>query len=325
MEELKEGRDLKKEVEAILFAAGRKVDLEEIAALCRENDLKRIDGALQELKKDYNSSDSPMFLIQEGSGWKMTVKERYLGLVKDVAPHTELNKALLETLAIVAWKQPVMQADVIRVRGSSAYEHIRELVEMGFITKVKHGRSYVLKPSTRFFDYFDLPSKEAVKEVFKDVEIADADKRKGLDEKPREQQQRIGDESGKKVGQLEVYKSPKGKEQGIGKAEEEMETEKLGKLEVFEERAAKGEEEDGEEIEEEAAAEDLEEGKTKKIVEELMEEEKDEEGESRDESEDKEERRVSRELEEFAGIGEEEKEGKKTEDDGSEEPEEKEE
>jgi segregation and condensation protein B len=115
MEEGKEGKDLKKDVEAILFAAGRKVSLEEMGELLKEKDTKKIKQSLAELKKEYDDSDSPMFVIEEGDGWKMTVKERYLGVVKDVAPHTELNKALLETLAIVAWKQPVLQADVIRI------------------------------------------------------------------------------------------------------------------------------------------------------------------------------------------------------------------
>ncbi|MCX6706957.1 MAG: SMC-Scp complex subunit ScpB, partial [Candidatus Woesearchaeota archaeon] len=201
---MEEENNLKKEIEAILFAAGRMVELDEIARLCKE-DKNKIEPLLKELKADYEKSDSPMFLIQEGNGWKMTVREKYLGVVKEVATHTELNKALLETLAIVAWKQPVMQADVVKIRGSTTYEHISALVEMGFITKIKHGRSFVLKPSTRFFDYFDLPSKEAVKEVFKDIELSDSDKRKRLGEKSGDQK-KIDDVAGTGSNEdVEVY------------------------------------------------------------------------------------------------------------------------
>jgi len=334
MEEQKEGKDLKKEIEAILFAAGRKVSLDEIMQLCKEKDKGKVERALQDLKEYYSESDSPMFLVQEGDGWKMTVKEKYLGLVKDVAPHTELNRALLETLAIIAWKQPVLQSDVIKIRGSTAYEHIRDLVEMGFITKVKHGRSYVLKPSSRFFDYFDLPSKESVKEIFKDVEVYDTEKRKELGEKSEEQKKIEGMETDN-LGKLRVYEEQKEKSGEVEKAENEMETEKIGKLEVYSEKedsgekeeetekAAETEEPEENEIEEKEETHETAEEKTEHIVEKLMHEKGKQEGEvpesftesqediaeeQAEESEKK--RRLSKELEEFAGLGSEEKENK---------------
>ncbi|MBD3313554.1 SMC-Scp complex subunit ScpB [Candidatus Woesearchaeota archaeon] len=329
MDEKKEDA-LKKDIEAILFAAGRKVELDEILQLTKENDKNKVEDALQELKKEYDSSDSPMFVIQEGDGWKMTVKERYLGVVKDVAPHTELNKALLETLAIIAWKQPVYQSDVIKIRGSTAYEHIRDLVDMGFITKVKEGRSYILKPSTRFFDYFDLPSREAVKEVFKDVELSDAEKRKELGVS-EEEQMKIDDSE--KLGNLQIYEKSDSKElqEAVENAEDKMETEKLGKLEVFEESEEGDAEEDTEESEspeaDEAVEEDSEmssdEDRTKRIVNDLMEEESEDTGaedsgsqetdpgisswsDDSDEEAVKKKSRLAKELEEFAGIGDEE-------------------
>ncbi|MBU0536563.1 MAG: SMC-Scp complex subunit ScpB [Nanoarchaeota archaeon] len=324
MEQEKEG-NLRKEVEAILFAAGRKVELDEILKHTGENDPKKVEDTLKELKGDYEASDSPMFVIQEGTGWKMTVKEKYLGVVKDVAPHTELNKALLETLAIIAWKQPIFQADVIKVRGGSAYEHIRDLVDMGFITKIKHGRSFILKPSTRFFDYFDLPTKEAVKEVFKDIELADTEKRRELGENV-EEQQKIGDQE-ERLGNLELYEEHGNQEdaQEINKAEEELETEKLGGLEVFEEKEEEETTEEPKETEQEESELKTEEEKTKHIVEELMHERKkpsyiEEETEDntseessdnpKEEEKTKERRKLSKELEEFAGLDKEDKEEK---------------
>lgn len=326
MEQEKEDA-VKKKVEAILFAAGRKVSIDEVTKLCNENK-NDVENALHALKKDYDSSNSSLFLIQESDGWKMSVREKYLNVIKDITPNTELNKALLETLAIVAWKQPVLQADVVRIRGSTCYEHIRDLVEMGFITKVKHGRSYVLKPSTRFFDYFDLPSKEAVKEVFKDIEFTDLEKRKGMGIKPGEQQD--------KIGGMEVYNVEEDKEKGkeLKNAEKEMETEKFGRLEVFEEPGEKKEDES----EEETKSEETKVEKTVELAEKLVEEteekgdrEESEEG-SKEESEEKEDHeeekeetkendeesskaktkkkgRLSKELEDFAGLDEEEKEG----------------
>lgn len=333
---MEEENKLKKEIEAILFAAGRMVDLDEIARLCKA-DKNSVEPLLKELKSDYERSDSPMFLIQEGNGWKMTVREKYLNVVKDVAPHTELNKALLETLAIVAWKQPVLQSDVVKIRGSISYEHIGALVEMGFLTKIKHGRSFVLKPSTRFFDYFDLPSKEAVKEVFKDIELSDSEKRKQLGEKSGDQQKKIDDTSGKDMkdagedGKVEVYNSQENKEEPLEKAEEAMETEKFGKLDVYEEKEQEKTEENQDAEEEEKENEDGKESDEEsneksedeeKGAEETEKEDGSEENEKKDE-EDKEndkendyglskriksisekKRKLSKELNEFADIKE---------------------
>ena len=131
-----ESAGLKKEAEALLFAAGRKISVEEIAKLCKA-EKKDIENALAELKKEYAEKDSPLFLIEEGDGWKMTVKDRYISLVKEVSPHTELNRAMLETLAVIAWKQPVLQSEVIKMRTSSAYEDIKLLLEMGFLSSDK--------------------------------------------------------------------------------------------------------------------------------------------------------------------------------------------
>src|SRR3989338_1842079 len=94
---------LKREVEALLFAAGRKLTMQELIHHCK-SDRKEVEEALLELKEEYASRDSSLFLIDEADGWKMTIRDKYIGLVRDVAPHTELNKSMLETLAVIAWK-----------------------------------------------------------------------------------------------------------------------------------------------------------------------------------------------------------------------------
>ncbi len=159
--------DLIKKVEAVLFAAGRMVLLDDIARFCNatKEDTKK---TLFELKQQYEQRESPLLLIEEGDGWKLTVGEKYLDVVKEIVPTTELTKQVLETLAVIAWKQPILQSEVVNIRTNKAYEHIAELEKLGFITKIKKGRSYLLKPTGRFFDYFDLPE-DKMKEVFKDI------------------------------------------------------------------------------------------------------------------------------------------------------------
>ncbi|MBW2971431.1 SMC-Scp complex subunit ScpB [Candidatus Woesearchaeota archaeon] len=167
--------DLKKEVEAILFSAGRTVELKEIQRLLHVNEPGLIKETIRELKDEYEAKESPLLILSEGEGWKLTVKEKFLPIVQKINPHTELSKTMLETLAVVAWKQPMLQSDVIKVRTNKAYEHLSELERLGFITKERHGRSFLIKVTQKFLDYFDLPDDKAINEVFKqfkDIELA---------------------------------------------------------------------------------------------------------------------------------------------------------
>lgn len=164
------GDVLKGKLEAILFAAARTVPLAELCTLCAVSEPGLVREAAKELKAELESRGSSLVLLEEGDGWKLSVREQYVPLVQNIIPNLELDHALLETLAVIAWKQPVLQAEVVRIRTSTAYEHVKLLEEMGFVSKEKQGRSFVLKATGKFFDYFDLPGKEAVRQMFKHIE-----------------------------------------------------------------------------------------------------------------------------------------------------------
>ncbi|MBW2967788.1 SMC-Scp complex subunit ScpB [Candidatus Woesearchaeota archaeon] len=179
--------DIKKEVEAILFASGRVVLVKEFQSLLRVKDAGVIVEAVKDLMREYEERDSPMMIVEEEDGWKLTVRERYLPVVHTINPHTELSKSVLETLAVIAWKQPMLQSNVIKIRTNKAYDHISELVSLGFITREKYGRSYLIKVTQKFLDYFDLPEPKAIKDMFKDfkdIEVA-VKKKVGDSDKPK--------------------------------------------------------------------------------------------------------------------------------------------
>ena len=158
--EQKEGNinDNKARVEAVLFAIGKYVDDELISQLC-ELDKRHTKKALEELKKDYDSRDSALAVFQEGDNWKINVREKYLTIVRKIVADTELSKSIMETLAVIAWKSPIYQNEVVRIRGNKCYDHIAELETAGFVTKDKKGRSYVLKTTDKFYNYFDIDQK----------------------------------------------------------------------------------------------------------------------------------------------------------------------
>lgn len=168
MEELNE--ELKKKIESILFAAGKKIEITEIAKLCRlSHNLELVEKVLHQLKKKYESESSPLMLVQEGTEWKLTVRERYVQIVQKIVTQTELSKTITETLAVIAYKAPVLQSDIIKIRTNKAYDHLKEIEKAGYITREKKGRTKLIKLSPKFFEYFDVPP-EKLRQKFKTVE-----------------------------------------------------------------------------------------------------------------------------------------------------------
>lgn len=152
---------MKKKIEALLFSSARKVDLEELSRLTGIKDLNALKQAISQLKKEYEEKDTALKLIEDPDGYKMNVKEEHLSLIQKIVTQTELSKTLMETLAVIAWKYPCLQAEVIKVRTNKAYDHLKELEEMGFISREPFGRTRKIRLTEHFFEYFDLPTKEA--------------------------------------------------------------------------------------------------------------------------------------------------------------------
>ena len=159
-------KDLKNRIEALLFSSGKKMSLNEISRLCR---IKSDDAVplLNELKNDYDAKNSSLLLIDEDDGWKLTVREQYSKVVRRIVAETELTKSVMETLAVIAWKVPVLQSDIINVRTNKAYDHLSELENSGFISRAKSGRTKLIKLTEKFFNYFDVKNAESMKERFK--------------------------------------------------------------------------------------------------------------------------------------------------------------
>jgi segregation and condensation protein B len=162
--------DIRKNIEAILFSLGRKTSVQELSKMTKIKDNGKIVACLIELKKKYNEDpDNSLMILQDGDNWKLTIKDQYINVAKEIGIDTELSKSVMETLAIIAYKNPIVQSDVIKVRTNKAYDHLKELEELGYITREVWGRSKKIKLAPKFFDYFDLPP-ESLKENFSTVE-----------------------------------------------------------------------------------------------------------------------------------------------------------
>ncbi|MCI1273505.1 MAG: SMC-Scp complex subunit ScpB [Clostridiaceae bacterium] len=146
---------LKSRVEAVLFITARAMSPDEIAnILGEEKDI--VEEALLELIMDYSAREGALEIDDE-SGYIIQVKEEHTDLVELLCP-VDLKPAVLRTLSVIALKEPIRQTELKELRGSTAYEHIQELVEKGLISKTrdKNGRSFNLKTTPKFAEYFKL-------------------------------------------------------------------------------------------------------------------------------------------------------------------------
>src|SRR3989338_7465866 len=114
---------LKNKLEALLFSSGRKMSTEELSKLTRSKP-EEISNFLSELKTDYDAQNSSVMLVNEGNSWKLTVREKFLPLVQKIVTETELTKTVMETLAVIAFKYPIKQSDLIKIRTNKAYDHL---------------------------------------------------------------------------------------------------------------------------------------------------------------------------------------------------------
>ncbi|MBU1252179.1 MAG: SMC-Scp complex subunit ScpB [Nanoarchaeota archaeon] len=159
MDEESEKEDLKK-IEAILFVSGRFLTMQDIIALSDLNPII-IRETIEKLIGNYEKKDSAICIVRKGEHgnemWKMDVAPEYAYFVNRLASgSSEFTSAEQETLAIIAFKQPMKQSVLIKIRGNKAYDHIKKFVELDLIKKKKMGHTHELNLSEEFYDYFNL-------------------------------------------------------------------------------------------------------------------------------------------------------------------------
>ena len=215
---------IKQKVEAILFSVGSRISLQDITRLARSNE-DAVKEALIELKQKYGHPEHSLILTEDNGYWKLAVRDNYMPVVKKIVTETELSKTVLETLAVIAFKYPIKQSDLIHIRTNKAYDHLKELEHLGFISRKKHGRTNLIKLSEKFFQYFNLPE-EKLKQHLADFDsIAAAIGQKEVELHERKAQ---------KTKELEDMKS---KDEDIQKAiaalDEPAPQESLGQLKTY--------------------------------------------------------------------------------------------
>ncbi len=143
-------------VEGVLFSAERPlraVDIEEATGFGR----RQVTKALRKLASDYRRRNTSLEVVKVGSRWTMQVRSEYTPSVRAVAT-PEVDPKYLRTLALIAYHQPVLQADLQQMLGPKVYDHVRELKALGLISARRKGSTLELTTTQRFPEYFGIES-----------------------------------------------------------------------------------------------------------------------------------------------------------------------
>ena len=175
IDDIDKERDLEniRKIEAVLFISGRFLTIQELISFSDLNPIV-IREVLEKLREKYDDADSAVEIIEKSGMWKMDVKPEYHEIINRIATgSSEFSKSEQETLAIIAYKQPIKQSVLIKIRSNKAYDHIKKFFDQGLIRKKKTGHTYDLSLSEDFYNYFNVSEGEGIIKKLKE-EIADA-------------------------------------------------------------------------------------------------------------------------------------------------------
>ena len=164
-EELKQEILIKPKVEALLFATDRPVAAGKVAQIIGGTDARVVKKAIELLRKEYDEQARAFQIEEIADGYQMLTRPEFRECVTKLrrsAVEARLSQAALETLAIIAYRQPVLRARVEGVRGVQAGELIRGLMEKNLVKIVGRenvvGRPILYGTTRRFLEHFGLKS-----------------------------------------------------------------------------------------------------------------------------------------------------------------------
>ena len=156
IDEIEDQTENIKKIEAALFISGRFLNLQELITLTDINPIL-IKELMQNLADKYSKDDTAISLVEKENSWKMDVKPEFTSMINKLATgSSEFSKAEQETLAVIAYKKPVKQSIVIKIRGNKAYEHIKDFISLGLVKSKRAGHTLDLQLSDDFYEYFHV-------------------------------------------------------------------------------------------------------------------------------------------------------------------------
>lgn len=177
-EKLIDYKYIKQIVEALLFASDTPLTMNKILSVVENIKADDIERAIDELNKDYESSDRTFRIRKVGGGYQLITEAKYAKFIKNLykgRARTQLSQAAFEVLAIIAFKQPISRPEIDQIRGVNSDGVVKTLLERNLITikgRSDHiGRALLYGTTPDFLKYFgindisDLPKPRELEEL----------------------------------------------------------------------------------------------------------------------------------------------------------------
>jgi len=181
-------RELKHIVEALIFASDEPIDTQTIVNIIKSVDKEEelelyslVENAIEELNQFYEENGVAFRIIKIAKGYQFATRpefSRYVGFMNTERRQKRLSQAALETLAIIAYKQPITKPEIERIRGVNADYILSTLLEKNLICIKGRaetiGRPLLYGTTDEFLKYFgisdisDLPKPREIEEILSD-------------------------------------------------------------------------------------------------------------------------------------------------------------
>jgi len=192
--------NLKYIIESLLFVAQEPLSVERLKKILNTTDVSDIKNALKELSDEYETRKGGFYLNEVAGGFQIRTRSEYTSWIKRfIQPNPpRLSRASLETLAIIAYKQPIIRSDIENLRGVDCGGILRVLLKRKLIRVLGRrelpGRPLIYATTKRFLEIFDLkdlkdlPTPKEIEELgnsatdktdrdfFNDIKSTDQDK-----------------------------------------------------------------------------------------------------------------------------------------------------
>jgi len=192
--------NLKSIVESLLFVAENPLSIDQLQATVPEVSTDEIRQALQDLKDSYTARNGGFVIHEVAGGYQFRTRPEFKEWIRRLLQPKppKLSKPAMETLAIIAYRQPILRSEIEHVRGVDSANSLRILLERKLIRVLGRreipGRPLVYATTTKFLETFDLRD---LKDLPTLKEIADLENASG---RPRQQELIFGDDTDSENG-----------------------------------------------------------------------------------------------------------------------------
>ena len=145
------------QVESVLFASGRPLSVKELTDALGLSDYRVVQRGLRTLEQTYAHRQTALEVRRVGDRYALQLREEFVSGVQAVTP-VEMSARTLKALTLIAYHQPVLQSNLVRMVGDSAYEEVQRLRGMNLIHTEPKGSTLELTTTRRFAEYFGIAS-----------------------------------------------------------------------------------------------------------------------------------------------------------------------